>query len=117
MGPAGTTYHQKTLTVDGTTSVIMTGNLVTADYPGTRDFAAIDTGRADVAAILATFNADFTGRAITRRTAPTWCGPPPTRKPRSCRSSTGCYRPRYLNIQRLNYLWTVRHSSTRIQAT
>jgi phosphatidylserine/phosphatidylglycerophosphate/cardiolipin synthase-like enzyme len=62
---AGTTYHQKTLTVDGTTSVIMTGNLVAADYPGTRDFAVIDTGRADVAAILATFNADFAGRTIT----------------------------------------------------
>jgi hypothetical protein len=28
-----------------------------------------------------------------------------------------CYRPRYLNIQRLNYLWTVRHSSAWIQAT
>lgn len=28
-----------------------------------------------------------------------------------------CYRPRYLNIQRLNYLWTVWHSSARIQAT
>ena len=26
----------------------------------------------------------------------------------------GCYRPRYLNIQRLNYLWTIRHSSARI---
>jgi len=25
-----------------------------------------------------------------------------------------CYRPRYLNIQRLNYLWTIRHSSARI---
>jgi hypothetical protein len=24
------------------------------------------------------------------------------------------YRPRYLNIQRLNYLWTIRHSSARI---
>jgi hypothetical protein len=22
----------------------------------------------------------------------------------------GYYRPRYLNIQRLNYLWTIRHS-------
>ncbi len=64
-GPAGTTYHQKTLTVDGATSVIMTGNLVTADYPGTRDFAVIDTGRADIAAILAAFNADFAGHAIT----------------------------------------------------
>jgi hypothetical protein len=25
-----------------------------------------------------------------------------------------CYRPRYLNIQRLNYLWTIRRSSARI---
>ena len=63
--PAGTTYHQKTLTVDDATSVIMTLNFVARDYPGTRDFAVIDTGRADVAAIVATFNADFAGRAIT----------------------------------------------------
>ncbi len=63
--PAGTTYHQKTLTVDDATSVIMTLNLVASDYPGTRDFAVIDTGRADVAAIVATFNADFAGHAIT----------------------------------------------------
>jgi cardiolipin synthase A/B len=63
--PAGTTYHQKTLTVDNATSVIMTLNLVARDYPGTRDFAVIDTGRTDVAAIVATFNADFAGRLIT----------------------------------------------------
>jgi hypothetical protein len=25
-----------------------------------------------------------------------------------------CYRLRYLNIRRLNYLWTIRHSSARI---
>jgi cardiolipin synthase A/B len=64
-GPAGTTVHQKTLTVDGATSVIMTLNLVTEDYPGTRDFAVIDTSHADVAAIVATFDADFAGRSIT----------------------------------------------------
>jgi cardiolipin synthase A/B len=64
-GPTGTTYHQKTLTVDDATSVIMTGNLVAEDYPGTRDFAVIDTDRADVAAIVATFDADFAGAAIT----------------------------------------------------
>jgi len=62
---SGTTYHQKTLTVDNATSVIMTLNMVTEDYPGTRDFAVIDTNRADVAAIVATFNADFADRAIT----------------------------------------------------
>jgi phosphatidylserine/phosphatidylglycerophosphate/cardiolipin synthase-like enzyme len=63
--PAGTTYHQKTLTVDGRTSVIMTLNMVTSDYPGTRDFAIIDTAKRDVAAITATFGADFAGRRIT----------------------------------------------------
>ena len=62
---ADTTYHQKTLTIDDATSVIMTLNFVADDYPGTRDFAVIDTDRADVAAIVATFNADFDGRAIT----------------------------------------------------
>jgi cardiolipin synthase len=62
---SGTTYHQKTLTVDGKTSVIMTLNMVTEDYAGTRDFAVIDTSRADVAAIVATFNADFAHRAVT----------------------------------------------------
>jgi len=64
-GPADTTFHQKTLTVDNSTSVIMTLNLVARDYHGTRDFAVIDTNRTDVKAIVATFNADFAGRAIT----------------------------------------------------
>jgi cardiolipin synthase A/B len=64
-GPTDTTYHQKTLTVDDATSVIMTLNMVADDYPGTRDFAIVDTGSSDVAAIVATFNADFAGHAIT----------------------------------------------------
>jgi len=59
--PATMTYHQKTLTVDDKTSVIMTLNMVTSDYAGTRDFAVIDASHADVAAIVATFNADFSG--------------------------------------------------------
>jgi cardiolipin synthase A/B len=62
--PAGTTYHQKTLTIDDATSAIMTLNLVTEDYPDTRDFAVVDTDRADVAAIVATFNADFSGHPV-----------------------------------------------------
>jgi cardiolipin synthase A/B len=62
---SGTTYHQKTLTIDGKTSVIMTLNMVSEDYAGTRDFAIIDTTRADIDAIVATFNADFAHRAIT----------------------------------------------------
>jgi cardiolipin synthase len=63
--PAGTTYHQKTLTVDGRTSLIMTLNMVASDYPGTRDYAVIDTARSDVAAVIKTFDADFTGQSIT----------------------------------------------------
>ena len=63
--PAGTTYHQKTLTIDNRTSAIMTLNLVQSDYSGTRDFAVIDTHRADVRAIVTTFDADFAGRHIT----------------------------------------------------
>jgi len=62
---AGTTYHHKTLTVDGKTSVIMTLNMVSEDYAGTRDFAVIDTNHADIAAIVTTFNADFAHRSIT----------------------------------------------------
>jgi cardiolipin synthase A/B len=60
--PKSMTYHQKTLTVDGTTSVIMTLNMVTSDYAGTRDFAVIDTHPADVAAVVVTFSADFAGK-------------------------------------------------------
>jgi cardiolipin synthase len=61
---SGTTYHQKTLTVDGKTSVIMTLNMVSEDYPGTRDFAVIDTRPADIHAIVTTFNADFAHRSV-----------------------------------------------------
>jgi cardiolipin synthase len=63
--PSGTTYHQKTLTVDDKTSVVMTLNWVSADYAGTRDFAVIDNSKPDVAAIVATFNADFAHKEIT----------------------------------------------------
>jgi len=63
--PSGMTYHQKTLTVDDKTSVIMTLNMTSQDYAGTRDFAVIDTSRADVAAVVATFNADFAHKQTT----------------------------------------------------
>jgi phosphatidylserine/phosphatidylglycerophosphate/cardiolipin synthase-like enzyme len=63
--PSGTTYHQKTLTVDDKTSAVMTLNMVSADYAGTRDFAVIDTSKADVSAIVTTFNADFAHKKVT----------------------------------------------------
>jgi phosphatidylserine/phosphatidylglycerophosphate/cardiolipin synthase-like enzyme len=63
--PAGTTYHQKTLTADNKTSAIMTLNMNSNDYATTRDFAVIDTSKADVAGVVATFNADFAHKKIT----------------------------------------------------
>ena len=63
--PSGVTYHQKTLTVDDKTSVIMTLNMGSEDYADTRDFAVIDTSRADVSAVVATFNTDFSHKKVT----------------------------------------------------
>jgi cardiolipin synthase len=55
--------HQKTLTVDGRESAIMTLNLTsTAD---TRDFAVLDAQPADVQAIQRTFDADFAHQRIS----------------------------------------------------
>lgn len=51
--------HEKSLIIDNKTAVILTANLVTRDYPGTRDFAVVEADAADIAAIEATFNADL----------------------------------------------------------
>ncbi|MFC0433550.1 phosphatidylserine/phosphatidylglycerophosphate/cardiolipin synthase family protein [Kutzneria buriramensis] len=57
--------HQKTLTVDGVTSAIMTGNLTSQYYATSRDFAVIDTTATDVTAIEKVFNADYAHTSIT----------------------------------------------------
>jgi cardiolipin synthase A/B len=57
--------HQKTITVDGTNSLILTGNLTSEYYATTRDFGMTDNNTYDVNAIEKVFNADFTGAAIT----------------------------------------------------
>jgi phosphatidylserine/phosphatidylglycerophosphate/cardiolipin synthase-like enzyme len=65
---AWTTYaatHQKTVTVDGVTSAIMSGNLTSQYYSTSRDFAVIENNSYDVKAIEKVFNADFTNTAIT----------------------------------------------------
>jgi hypothetical protein len=65
---AWTTYaatHQKTITVDGKESAIMTGNLTPEYYSTSRDFAVFDTDAADVAAIEKVFDADFTNTSVT----------------------------------------------------
>ena len=59
--PAGTIFHQKTITVDGRTSAIMTLNLTNAYYSTSRDFAAITTDAQDVTAIEQVFNQDWSG--------------------------------------------------------
>jgi cardiolipin synthase A/B len=63
--PVYAATHQKSVTIDSVTSAIMTLNLSPDDYPTSRDFAVITTDSADVAAIEATFAADFVNSSIT----------------------------------------------------
>ena len=63
--PVYASTHQKTITIDGTTSAIMTLNFAAEDYKTSRDFAVITTDAADVAAIETVFAADFVNAAIT----------------------------------------------------
>jgi phosphatidylserine/phosphatidylglycerophosphate/cardiolipin synthase-like enzyme len=63
--PTYSATHQKTITVDETTSAIMTLNLVTEDYSTSRDFAVVTTDAADVAAIESVFDDDFTNASVT----------------------------------------------------
>ena len=58
--PAGTIFHQKTITVDDRTSAIMTLNLTSEYYPTTRDFAVVTTDEPDVAAVEQVFDTDWT---------------------------------------------------------
>jgi len=63
--PKYSATHQKTITVDGSVSAIMTLNLTSQYYSSDRDFAVIDNDPDDVAAIVATFDADFTNSTVT----------------------------------------------------
>jgi cardiolipin synthase len=62
--PDGVIYHQKTIVVDDTTAAVGTGNLTAKWYPTSRDAWVLDTNSADVAAIAATFDADFTAGPV-----------------------------------------------------
>ncbi len=55
--------HIKALTVDGRQTAVMSLNL-DGGYASTRDFAVLDRRRADVAAVVAVFDADWAGRAV-----------------------------------------------------
>ncbi|HUI77990.1 MAG TPA: phospholipase D-like domain-containing protein [Bryobacteraceae bacterium] len=62
--PKYSATHQKTIIVDGSSAAIMTLNLTSQYYSTSRDFAVIENDPNDVAAIEATFNADFSNSAI-----------------------------------------------------
>jgi cardiolipin synthase len=57
--PAFQATHEKSLVIDGATLVLMTANLTSRYYATTRDFALVENDPADLAAVEATFNADF----------------------------------------------------------
>lgn len=57
--------HQKTITVDGTKSLILTGNLTSQYYTTGRDYGVFDDDSRDVAAIEKVFAADYAGTSIT----------------------------------------------------
>ncbi len=57
--------HQKTVTVDGTTTAIMSGNLTSQYYATSRDFAVIENNSYDVKAIEKVFNADYAATSVT----------------------------------------------------
>ncbi len=56
--------HQKTITVDDRESLIASFNLADEYYSTTRDFGVWDTDPADISAIVAAFNADFSHRSV-----------------------------------------------------
>jgi len=60
--------HQKTLVVDDKTALIMTFNLTPQYYATSRDFGVLDTDKNDVAAITATFSADWVDQSLTTLT-------------------------------------------------
>jgi cardiolipin synthase A/B len=56
-------FHQKTITIDGDESAIMTGNLTPQYYATTRDFVVMDSQPPDVSAIESVFATDWSGAA------------------------------------------------------
>ena len=60
-----TITHQKTITVDGTTSLIMTFNLSASYFTNSRDFGYITSNSTQVGEIERVFNADWSDTSIT----------------------------------------------------
>ena len=51
--------HEKSFAVDNSTLAVLTANINTSDYAGTRDFGIISNDAPDIASFEATFAADF----------------------------------------------------------
>jgi len=62
-GPDQQVFHQKTITIDGSTAWIGTGNLTSKYYPTSRDAWIVDTNPSQVRAIAGTFDADWNSPA------------------------------------------------------
>jgi phosphatidylserine/phosphatidylglycerophosphate/cardiolipin synthase-like enzyme len=62
---AYTYTHQKTITVDGTESLVLSGNLTANYYPTGRDYGVFDNDKTDVSAIEKVFNADYAHKSVT----------------------------------------------------
>lgn len=63
--PVFTVTHQKTLTIDGTRSIIMTFNLEPNYFNTTRDFGIVTTNMSEVREIADVFDADWNYQAVT----------------------------------------------------
>jgi cardiolipin synthase A/B len=57
--------HEKSMVIDGSTSMIMSANLTSQYYSTSRDFLVTDTNAEDVAAIVKVFNADYAHESVT----------------------------------------------------
>jgi cardiolipin synthase len=57
--------HEKSLVIDHSQAVILTANLTSRYYSTSRDFAVVDSSRADVSSIEKVFGHDFAHTAIT----------------------------------------------------
>ncbi|MCQ4044439.1 phosphatidylserine/phosphatidylglycerophosphate/cardiolipin synthase family protein [Streptantibioticus rubrisoli] len=57
--------HEKTMVVDGSQAVIMSGNMTSQYYAADRNYSVTDTDSADVSAIEKVFNADYATKSVT----------------------------------------------------
>jgi phosphatidylserine/phosphatidylglycerophosphate/cardiolipin synthase-like enzyme len=61
--------HEKAFVIDGATGIVMSFNLTSEYFGTTRDFGIVTTVPAEVAEIEAVFQADWSGTAVTPKTA------------------------------------------------